>query len=68
LTLKGLKTIIKELKKNLRSRFLGIFNHIEKPSTENLATYSDPLYLIAVVLDPNHKLYWLERLDKVREG
>ena len=59
---KYLRRMAAKLRDSLKSRFGGIFEHLKMAysATPEREPFNNKVYLVAAVLDPNLKLFWVE--------
>ncbi|CAF1422957.1 unnamed protein product [Rotaria magnacalcarata] len=55
--------LIQQLQESIKTRFSGIFNRLNLGELIDNAPYADSLYLMAAVLDPSFKFYWIRDLQ-----
>lgn len=55
--------LVQQLQESIKTRFSGIFNRLDLVELSDNAPYADSLYLMAAVLDPSFKFYWIRDLQ-----
>ncbi|CAF3020561.1 unnamed protein product [Rotaria socialis] len=54
--------LVQQLESSLEKRFAGVINRLNQSVIEPKDPFNDPVYFMAVVLDPSFKFYWLRDL------
>ena len=57
-----LKKLISQLESAINKRFAGIVSYLSQQPVSVDEPYSDPIYFVASVLDPQFKLHWLQQM------
>ena len=58
-----LKTMCVELELSVNRRFAGIIKRLSQQTVDMKDPFSDPIYFICAVLDPEFKFYWLTQMN-----
>jgi hypothetical protein len=58
-----LTNICEQLEQSMNKRFAGIVKHLSHQNVSINDPFSDPLYFISAVLDPEFKFYWLTQMN-----